>query len=66
MTGVSAVQLSSMGGGSSGGDGGNKNGLLGVSAVLAATATSGFAGVYFEKVPQRKKITRIRMCTRIA
>lgn len=35
---------------SQGGDGGSSNALLGVSASLAAATTSGFAGVYFEKV----------------
>ena len=43
------MQLASNAGGGAG-DGGNKNAVLGVSAVLAAAATSGFAGVYFEKV----------------
>lgn len=45
---MSAVQLASGAGGA--GDGGPKNAALGVCAVLAAAATSGFAGVYFEKV----------------
>ena len=45
---MSAVQLANTG--SSAGDGGAKNAMLGVSAVLAAAVTSGFAGVFFEKV----------------
>ena len=50
VAGVSLVQLSTLGAGAGAGDGGKRNAALGVSAVLGAALTSGFAGVYFEKV----------------
>ena len=55
MFGASAVQLSNSGKGA--GDGGGTNVGLGVLASLAAAVTSGFAGVYFEKVLKGSKIS---------
>jgi len=46
--GVGIVQLSAVSGGSS--DSGVQNQVLGMAALLTACMTSGFAGVYFEKI----------------
>lgn len=49
------MQLSNSG--KSAGDGGGMNVGLGVFASLAAAVTSGFAGVYFEKVLKGSEIS---------
>jgi UDP-sugar transporter A1/2/3 len=57
VAGVSAVQLSIMtpgrvagAGAGLAGDGGHRNSFVGAAALCGASLTSGFAGVYFEKV----------------
>jgi UDP-sugar transporter A1/2/3 len=48
--GVAVVQLSGSGDSSSKGDDADKNRAIGLTAVLCAACTSGFSGVYFEKI----------------
>lgn len=48
--GVAVVQLSGSGDSSSNGDDADKNRAIGLTAVLCAACTSGFSGVYFEKI----------------
>lgn len=55
--GVSAVQVSMMEAKEGEGDAGEKNVLLGLFLTLCACCTSGFAGVYFEKVLKGSKIS---------
>lgn len=55
--GVSSVQISQMGQDEGSGDAGSKNVVLGLIAVLCACCTSGFAGVYFEKVLKGSEIS---------
>jgi UDP-sugar transporter A1/2/3 len=48
--GVAVVQLSGSGDSSSKGESADKNRAIGLTAVLCAACTSGFSGVYFEKI----------------
>ena len=50
--------------GESGGDGGTKNMMLGLTAEISACMTSGFAGVYFEKVLKGSTMYVACICTR--
>lgn len=56
--GVAVVQVSGTSDGAGGGDAdGGRNRLVGLVAVLCAACTSGFSGVYFEKILKGSDVT---------